>query len=255
MADIYNNLQVVLMGKQELIYREFHDTNGNKVDPIDPLVRIYDPEGARVSSAAVTKETTGVYFYNVDLDSSNPEGMYQAYWEGTIGGYLVTMDVPQYFWLQKVPHQLNDTNAVINSVRRMIGDMNPNNYKISPQDMFYYLSDAVDEVQMTYNMGYTVAVTPISLTFNKTLTRLAASLFKIKCAEIILTSTLFDVLFDGANLHLGDIRINMRDTIAGRRDLRKELKTDFDNMIKKLKISSGTGYVVDTYLYNRYGEV
>lgn len=260
MDNYYKNLQTILMGSNELIYREYRDGNGTLTDPSSPVVRVYDPAGTRVTSAAPTKESTGVYFYQVSLDSSYSEGMYQAYWEGEIGGYLVTMDVPQYFWLQKVPWQTSVANEIISSVRRMIGDTNPNNYRILPQDMYYYLADAVNDVQSEFNMDYTVTVSPTSLTFvnqdgGSTVSSLAKNLFKIKCAELILTSVLYDVLFDGASLSLGDIKVNMKDTISGRAELRKELKREFSDLIKQVKMQQNqAGYLVDMYLYNKYGD-
>ena len=71
MTDSYKNLQTILMSKPERIYREFIDADGVKTDPTSPIVRVYDPNGDRVSSAAPTQESTGVYYYAVDLDSSN----------------------------------------------------------------------------------------------------------------------------------------------------------------------------------------
>jgi len=256
----YNNdgLQVILLDKAETIYREFRDADNQKTDPVSPIVRVYDPSGVRVVSAAPTKETTGVYYYTMSLASSYAEGIYQAYWEGTINGQFVTMDVPQYLAVQKVPWQMGLSSELVNSVRRMIGDTNPNNYRISTQDIYFYIADAVDAVQMEYNMGYTATVTPTSLSIVKSdgtaPTALAKSLFKIKCAEIILTGVLFDVLFDGANINVADIRINMRDTISGRKSLRDSLRSEFSAMLKQIKMNAYSGgSIVDNYGYNKYG--
>lgn len=255
----YDGLQVILLDKEEPVYRQYRDANDQLTDPTTPVVRIYNPSGSMVASATPVKESVGVYYYNVSLDSSYPEGQYQAYWEGTISGHFVTMDVPQYLWVQKIPWKMGTADEMVQSVRRMIGDTNPNNYRISTQDMYYYLADAVNDTQLEYPMGYSVTVAPTGLTFThatrSTPTALAQSLFKIKCAEIILTGILFDVLFDGANINLGDIRINMRDTIAARKSLRKELKEEFSDLIRKIKMSQhNVGYIIDNYVYNRYGE-
>jgi hypothetical protein len=164
------------------------------------------------------------------------------------------MDIPQYLWIQKVPWSLGVSDEIIQSIRRYIGDSNPNKYRISTQDMYYYLSDAVGAVESIYPMGYSVTVAPTSLTFNSTPTNLAKNLYRIKCTEIILTAVLMDTLFDGASINLGDIRINLSETVRNRREFIKSLQEDFDKLIKQIKMNYNcAGALVDTYVTNHYG--
>ena len=150
-----NKLKTILFGKAERLYTEYKDSNGTLTDPTSPSVYIYDPEGIIYDSGTPTKSNTGIYYYEVSLStaSTQKEGIYQAYWQGTINGELVTMDVPQYFYGMRVPWQVTQPDNIIQSIRRMIGDTNPNNYRISNIDLYYFLSDAVDNVQAEYNMG------------------------------------------------------------------------------------------------------
>lgn len=246
-----------IIGKSERHYARYRNDDKQLVDPTTPKYYVYNPNSVQISSGVPTKESTGVYYFDITLSSGDAnvnEGWYKIWWEGTIESALVTMDDPHYFFLKRYDWQMGIADEIIQSVRRMIGDTDPDNYRINTQDMYYYLADSVNDVQTYYPMGYSVTVSPQSLTFNKTVTALAKSLFKLKSAEIIITSVLFDVLFDAANINLGDIKINMRDTIVGRRELKKELKDDFEKLVRNVKMNtSAGGLLVDNYIYSRYG--
>lgn len=243
------DLNRILFGKTERIYKEYRDSNYDTVDPTYPLVSIYDPDGVFVSSGEATQESVGVYYYSVVLTtaSATKEGIYQAYWEGTIGGSLITMDVPQYFYGMKVPWQTMQQEDVIGSIRRMIGDTNPDNYRISTIDMYYFLSDAVEEVQADFPMGYTLTITSTSITWNQTLWDYAFTLFKIKTLILVLESTLNDNLFDGGNVKLGDIDINVGPILKIRMQNIERLRKDYQELLYSVKMNTSVGHIIDTY--------
>lgn len=253
MREYYDGLQTILAGKPERIYTEYRDSNKNLVDPTSPKVEIYDFDGNLfVSSSTPIKESTGLYYYIVTISTATPvkEGMYSAYWWGTIGSGLVSMDVPQYFWVQSVPWKPSQSSEFAQSVRRFIGDTNPNNYRILNQDLYYFISDAVKEVESLFPMGYSVTVSATGITFNKTLTNTPEFLFRIKTAELIIANILNDVLFSSGNLTLGDIKINMTDIIKARKEYLKDLQDRFNTLIRQLKMQYNyqSAGIIDTYL-------
>ena len=209
MAD-YSDLQQVLYNKTERLYREYRDASGVLTDPTTPFVRVYNPEGILVSSGTPIKESVGVYYHSVTIGTAGSvEGIYQAYWEGTMGGALVTMDVPQFFYLTKYPWQASKQDAFAHSIRRMIGDTNPNNYRISIPDMYYFIQDAVDQVQSQIDFGYVLTVAPTSLTWNQSLASTPSALFKLKCVILIMQATMHDNLYDGGMVQVGDIKVDV----------------------------------------------
>jgi hypothetical protein len=254
-VDYYDGVQVIIKGHAERIYTQFKNSSGVLTDPSTPKVQIYNPDGTVfVASTAPTKETTGVYYYTVNTStaSSQQEGLFSAYWWGTIGGSMLTMDIPQYVWIQRPPQTatLKAGEEFVQAVRRFIGDTNPSNYRIADHDLRYFIKDAIAEVQSQYNMGYSVTVTPAAIEFSSTPTQIAESLFKIKTAELVVRHILGDVLFSGGALTLGDIKINMKDVIAQRKEYVRDLEMSFNKLIDTLKrnsVDSG-GYLINTYL-------
>jgi len=253
--EYYDGVQTLLKGRLERIYSEYRDNANALFDPTSPKVEIYKPDGTVLTSAVPTRESTGVYYYVVSISTaaSSQEGMYAAYWQGYISGSLITMDLPQYFWVQAEPQESVQKSGeeFVQAVRRFIGDTNPANYRIATYDIRYFIKDAIAQVQSIYPMGYSVTVTPSSITFSSTPTQIAETLFKIKTAELIIRHILGDVLFSGGNISLGDVKINMNEIIRSRRDYIKDLEASFKDLIRELSIDSSTyygGYLVNNYL-------
>lgn len=247
----YDGLQVILRNRSERIYTEFRDNNRLLVNPVTPRVVIYNPNGIEFASGAPTQESTGIYYFVVTATASTLEGIFSAYWRGSIGGAAISMDVPQYFWVQQEPVGLDQPSELIQSIRRFIGDTNPNNYRIATQDIHYFLKDAVNEVQSTFSMGYTISVTPAAVTFNKAVTRTPETLFRIKTAELIMASVLTDALFSGVNLSLGDVKVSMGETIRLRQEYIKQLRDQFAILIKNIKMAGNATYggiLINNYL-------
>ncbi len=247
------DIQKILLGKAERIYQEYYNSNGDLVDPTTPKVYLYDPNGLYVCSGTPTKESTGVYYLSVTLStaSTTVEGSYQAYWEGTIGGNFITQDTPQYLYAYRHPWSISKPSAVINSVRRMTGDTNPENYRISTEDMYYFFSDAIDEVQTEYNWGYTVAITNTAMSFNQTLYSVPFTLFKLRTAILVLESTLMDSLYDGGSVQVGDIKVDVTGIIRLRQENLKRLREEYSRLMYEAKMNGITGYVIDTYAIGR----
>lgn len=246
------NVQKILFGKTEPIYREFRDQNYTLIDPTWASVSVYDPNGAFVSSGSPTKESTGVYYYPVALStsSSTKEGFYQAYWEANISGSLVTMDTPQYFNGMRIPWQITQPNEIVNSVRRMTGDTDPENYRISTRDMYWFLKDAVDEVQSEYDFGYVLTIESTSLSWNQTLYTGPFALFKLKTLMLVMESTMNDYLYYSGNVEVGDIRVNVTNMLKIRADNLKRLEEKYSKLMYEIKMNENTGYIIDTYVRN-----
>jgi len=245
-----DSLKKVLFGKPERIYTNYKNNDGVLTDPTSPHVDIYDPSGILYDSGTPTKFSTGVYYYEVTLStaSTQQEGIYQAYWQGIVGGEFVTMDVPQYFYGMRIPWQMTQPSNIIQSIRRMIGDTNPNNYRISNLDLYYFLSDAVDDVQAEFNMGYILTITPTSVTWNHDLTTIALALFKMRTLILVLESTMNDYLFDGANVQVGDIKVDIGSILRLRSNNLKRLYEEYNKLLYSVKMNTNDGYAIDTFV-------
>lgn len=254
MTDYYEDLQRILMGQPERIYREFRDstTAHALVNATNPRVTIYDPNGAlEVASTAPINESTGVYYYTLKVStaSTKKEGIYQAFWEGLVNGAHVTMDTPQYLLVKRFPWDTGETDDFINAIRREIGDTNPNNYRIPNRDLWYFTLDAINEVQGIYNMGYTPSVNNTDgLALNKALTAEAASLFKAKVIILILKSVYFNGLFYAGNVSIGDIKVNVTGAMKERREAIKDMDKEFNAILYEVKMNNITGTEIDTYI-------
>lgn len=245
----YSNLQHILVNKAEPIYREFRDANGNLTTPTTPYVRIYNPDAVIVSSGTPTAESTGVYYHTLTLNTAGVlEGVYQAFWEGTIGAALVTMDIPQFLLVTKFPWQAAQQNAFAQSVRRLIGDTNPNNYRISIQDMYYFIQDAVERVQTRMDFGYILTVTPTAMTWNKVLTNVPSALFKLQTLILVLENTFYDGLYEGASVQVGDIKVDITSILKLRKENIEKLKEDFEKLLYEVKMNYVGGHNIDTYV-------
>jgi hypothetical protein len=246
----YTGLQKVLVGKSERIYREYRDALNALTTPTSPYVRIYNPIGAIVSSSTPTAESTGVYYHALTVaDTAGVlEGIYQAYWEGTIGGSLITMDTPQFLHVFKHPWQASQQDSLAQSVRRLIGDTNPNNYRISIEDMYYFIKDAVDDVQSRYEFGYTLVVSPTALTWNQSLTTVPTALFKLRALILVLKSTFHDLLYDGGSVQVGDIKVDVTNVLKIRRDNIDKLEKEYEQLMHEIKLNGCSGVNIDTYV-------
>ena len=254
MTDFYEDLQQILMGQQERLYREFRDSSTAHalVDATRPKVTIYDPNGAlEVASTSPINESTGVYYYNftVTTAAAKVEGVYQAYWEGFINGAHVTMDTPQYILVKRFPWDTGETDDFINAIRREIGDTNPNNYRIPNRDLWYFTLDAINGVQAIYNMGYSASVSNTDgLALSAPLTVEAAALFKAKVVILVLKSVYFNGLFYAGNVSIGDIKVNVTGAMKERREALKDMEKDFDKILYDIKMNNITGTEIDTYI-------
>jgi len=252
MSDI-QDVQRVLMGKTEALYQEYHDgTNANAlVDPVYPLVSLYDPVGTFVSSGQATQESTGVYYYSVNISTpaANKEGIDPAYWEGSIGSQLVTTDEPQYSNVTRVPWQITEPNAIISSIRRLVGDNNPDRYVISTREMYYFLQDAVDEVQAEINFGYIMSITNTSISWNQVLRSNPFVLFKTRCLILVLESRMHDFFYDAGLVQVGDIKIDIVPAMKIRREILNDLRKEYKELLYEVKMNSGAsgGYNIDTH--------
>ena len=144
---------------------------------------------------------------------------------------------------------LTDPSTIISTIRRVTGDLDANNYHISTRDMYYYLQDAVDEVQIDYNFGYTLTLTTTDATWNQTLYSSPFVLFKMKSLILILEASFHDNLWYSGNVQVGDVKIDMNQTLKIRMENLKRLKADYDKVMKMFKLSdASTGFTIDTYV-------
>lgn len=143
----------------------------------------------------------------------------------------------------------SQTDLLINSIRRITGDNNPENYRISTKDLHYFLQDAVDSVQVEVPLGYEMEVLDTSVSFNKTLYAAPFAVFKLKTLEYVLESTFHDHLYHSGNLQIGDIKIDVVPILKLRMENLKRIKSDLNNLIYDLKMNYGNvGFEIDTYV-------
>ena len=242
--------QTVVLGIPERLYNEFRDAYGELTDVVNPRIDIFDPSGdAIVSSASPTQESTGVYYYTLTLSTAvtNKQGISQVWWRGSLGGATISADEPRYILVRQMPYFVGVGGDIVDDVRRFVGDDDPSNYKISQVDLHYYISDGVDYIQRSHNLGYTVTISPTSITFNADLTPLARELFKRGAALVILEHVRNHGLWGVGSLDIGDIKINLSNINKERSNAIKELKAELTEQISLLRMSYISGATIDSY--------
>jgi len=138
-------------------------------------------------------------------------------------------------------------DPLINSLRRAIGDTNSSNYRISTEDLYYFLQDAVNDVQTDLDMGYTLTISATGITWNTTLTIIPTTLFKMKTVIYVLESLFYDDLYSSGNVQVGDIKVDVTSILKLRRENLKDLKEAYARLIKEIKMYTSHGYAIDTY--------
>lgn len=241
--------QTIILGKDEAVYAEFRDINNDLTNVSNPHVDIYDPEGILVDSGTPVNESTGVYYHILSLStsSSTKQGYYSAWFSGTIGGLTISQDDPRYLLVRQAPTTVGLGGQILDDIRRFVGDDDPTDYHISDVDLHYYLNDGVDYIQEMYDMGYTITVSPTSITFNKDLTNTARELFKRGTAYMIIEGLKHRGLWGAGSINIGDMNINVTNVNRARATAAKELKENISESIHKLLMLANVGADVDTY--------
>lgn len=142
-------------------------------------------------------------------------------------------------------------DPIINTLRRAIGDTDSENYKIQTEDLYYFLQDAVSDVQASYNMGYTLTINSTAASWNQTLENVPLVLFKMKTLILVLESTLYDNLYESGDVQVGDIKVNATNMLKLRKENINELKAELSKLIKNISMNGATGYMIDTYKTGR----
>jgi len=245
-----DDIQKIIFGKEERIYREYRDNSNILTDPTEPAVVIFDPNGATAFSGSPTKESTGVYYYSLTLTeaSSHVEGIYQAWWSGYFGSELVTMDVPQYFRGILVPWHEHISSGIIRAIRRRVGDVDPDNYRFTNEELLYYFEDAVDEVQAEYNFGYVPTISGATISWNKTLYTNALSLFLLKTVILIMEATALDAAVEAIGVSVGDIKVDVSSALRARNDIIKRFEDRYRKLLYSVTMQNQIGFSIDTYV-------
>jgi len=77
---------------------KFYDSGRNLVDVSSPVVNIYDPTNKLVVNAqSLTKESTGVYYYDLNTSTLSMYGTYTAIAQGIYNGLTIFADSPEVF--------------------------------------------------------------------------------------------------------------------------------------------------------------
>ena len=238
------------MGQPERTYIETRDSSGNLVSASNMKLSLYDSLGTKIlDQVSGTEEQTGVFFYNISISTaaSNVEGIWRAFWTGSIGGVGLSQDRARNILVRRHPHLYGIANDLVDSVRRLSGDSDPGNFRVSEVDILSYLSDGIRYIETVYPMGYSATVSYSSITFNKTLTQLAKELFIQGSVLSILKHIRSKGLWGVGSLETGDLRVNMTNINRERALAVKDLETQINYTIQQLKRGSITGASVDTY--------
>ena len=137
---------------------------------------------------------------------------------------------------------------LIASIRRSIGDTDPENYVFSTKDLYFFLQDAIDEVQADYNYGYLMTVTDTSATFNTTLWSTPFVLFKLRTLMLILQHSLHDFIYDAGNIQVGDIKVDLTQVFKLRMMNLDRVKKDYEKMMYHIKLNGAGGLKIDTHV-------
>lgn len=79
--------QRVAQGATAALDATFYDSAGTLVDPVSPLVDIFDSAGVAVVTDGVpTRTSLGRYVYNYAVPLAAPLGVWRTHWTGTIDG-------------------------------------------------------------------------------------------------------------------------------------------------------------------------
>lgn len=227
--------QVILTGKQEPVFCEFKDNLGILIDPTNPRISIYNPNGSTVvSNQTMLKESTGVYYYLFLTTSGAVQGYYQAWFSGDIGGFTRTTDYPKPLFVRQQPWNWGLQYEFIRSVRRAIGDTDPSSYRISDQELIYFIKDAVTESETLLPMGYTVTAAPDGVIFNKDLTTRAETLFKWVTVKLILESVINTFMYEPGMISAGDLVLNRTQNLAVKVSHLKEQTDKINDFIDQI---------------------
>ena len=240
------DIQYIIPSKTERLRRGFRDKNDTLVNVTNPKINIKKPDGTTaVANGVPIAESTGIYYYDFYLSTVSPEGIYQAYWEGTYNTEQITMDKPQFLYARNMNYAYGE--EIAGKIRRIIGDLDPNNYRVQQSDLFYYIKDGVEDAEADYLQGYTATVSQSGVTFNKDLTVVARALFTWKTVYLILNGMLFSGLWDVGNFRFGDIDINLTSGANTRNDFIKGLGEKIKYMVDELKLNGSGGELVEIY--------
>lgn len=79
--------QQVAQGSTITLNAQYRTNGGVLVDPVTPLLDIFDSSNTEVVSNAVpTRDGVGLYHYNYAVDGAAPLGVWQVVWSGVIDG-------------------------------------------------------------------------------------------------------------------------------------------------------------------------
>lgn len=76
----------VLTGTTATFYCTYTRVSGEQVDPIDPVMSIYQDDNLIYGPVAMTKISVGYYFATWAVPNSQPSGNYSAFYEGVVDG-------------------------------------------------------------------------------------------------------------------------------------------------------------------------
>ena len=137
---------------------------------------------------------------------------------------------------------------IVLAIRRLTGDTDVTNYRIKTQEMMYFLQDAVYEVQAELDFGYDLTVSAGSAEWNKDMYSSPLVFFKLKALELVLENRMHDNLFDGGNVQVGDIKVDVTSILRVRESNLKRVRDNYDRLLKNFKMSSSIGQLIDTYV-------
>lgn len=257
MGEKMSYTQGLIAGTTERIWREYRNILGATADPSYPHVNIYSPAGILYASATPTKYSVGLYYYDFTVNSTATPGLYAAWWSGVIEGATLNMDSPQYLQVIYRPWSLTDYTGIIGRVRRNIGDIDPDNYRIQPVDMMYYVKDAIDTINSRYNFGYSATITNTGLSFTNSTTlvtdsgKTALTLYSMQTVYDIVNSDLNYNSVNVGSFNVGDVSINLSAGSSVKKQHLRDLKEYIDEILREV-ITTGQqngGRLIDTF-YN-----
>ena len=70
----------------------------------------------------------------------------------------------------------------------------------------------------------------------------------MKTLILVLESTMNDYLFDGANVQVGDIKVDISSILRLRNNNLKRLYEEYNKLLYAIKMGTNDGYAIDTFV-------
>jgi len=244
-----------VLGSSAPIYFTFKDPDtGDFTDPATPVLDIYDSNQLLIAtSKSLSKESTGIWYYNFSFSTalSTAVGVYQAWCTYEYGG-LPYKD-SRYLRVVEQPFESTREYNFLRSIRRLIGDIDENNYRYQDYELAGFIFDATKSLSAKYynitgnNLGYTATLDFDTITFNQDLDDKMFYMLCLMTLLLIKESEFNEQTSQVGYIKTGDMTIDVSKGSKDRFDYLKLTNEKIDKEIKMVSLQGISGARLFTF--------